>query len=159
MRCDLCPLCPIADDDVCPECEGEYGIEHADGMLGCKHPWNWIKKRDEEHTEYLGNMGTDMGIEMDFTPEELAEVIDLCKHMVGLDYQKPYHRHGKAFYRPYRNYFADGIPGNRLLNKLTGVLGLITSRQSEKCVYYYLTRAGLDWLGRRLKIEIGDERK
>ena len=43
-----------------------------------------------------------------------AKVIDLCKHMVGLDYQKPYHRHGKAFYRPYRNYFADGIPGNRL---------------------------------------------
>lgn len=26
-------------------------------------------------------------------------------------------------------------------------------------IHYYLTRAGLDWLGRRLKIEIGDERK
>lgn len=38
MRCDCCPLCPIAEDDVCPECEGKYGIEHADGMLGCKHP-------------------------------------------------------------------------------------------------------------------------
>lgn len=32
MRCDCCPLCPIAEDDMCPESEGEYGIEHADEM-------------------------------------------------------------------------------------------------------------------------------
>lgn len=159
MRCDNCPLCPIVEDDVCPECEGEYGIEYADGMVGCRHPRNWAEKRSNEHDTALGEMGTDMGIEMDFTPEELAEVIDLCKHMVGLDRHQPYHRHGKAFYKPYRNYFCDGANGNRLFDKLTGVLGLITSRQSEKYVYYYLTRAGLDWLGRRLKIEIGDERE
>lgn len=128
MRCDNCPLCPIAEDGVCPECEGKYGIEHADGML----------------------------VEMDFTPEELAEVIDLCKHMVGLDYQKPYHRHGKAFYRPYRNYFADGIPGNRLLNKLPH--WIITKSQSEKHVYYKLTADGLKWLGRQLGITIKEER-
>lgn len=97
-----------------------------------------------------------MGIEMDFTPEELAEVIDLCKHMVGLDYQKPYHRHGKAFYRPYRNYFADGIPGNRLLNKLPH--WIITKSQSEKHVYYKLTADGLKWLGRQLGITIKEER-
>lgn len=47
MRCDNCPLCPIAEDGVCPECEGKYGIEHADGMLGCKHPRNWAEKRSE----------------------------------------------------------------------------------------------------------------
>lgn len=44
MRCDCCPLCPIAEDDVCPECEGKYGIEHADGMLGCKHPETGLKR-------------------------------------------------------------------------------------------------------------------
>lgn len=159
MRCDCCPLCPIAEDDVCLESEGKYGIEHADGMLGCKHPRNWAEKRSNEHDTALGEMGMDMGIEMTFTPEELTKVIDLCKHMVGLDRHQPYHRHGKAFYKPYRNYFCDGANGNRLFDKLTGVLGLITSRQSEKYVYYYLTRSGLDWLGRRLKIEIGDERK
>lgn len=158
MRCDNCPLCPIAEDDVCLESEGKYGIEHADGMLGCKHPWNWIKKRDEEYTKYLGNMGTDMVVEDMFSEKELADLTELCKHMVGLDRHQPYHRHGKAFYKPYRNYFCDGANGNRLFDKLTGVLGLITSRQSEKYVYYYLTRSGLDWLGRRLKIEIGDER-
>lgn len=152
MRCDNCPLCPIAEDGVCPECEGEYGIEYADGMVGCKHPRNWAEKRSNEHDTALGEMGTDMGIEMDFTPEELAKVIDLCKHMVGLDYQKPYHRHGKAFYRPYRNFFADGIPGDRLLNKLP--YWIITKSQSEKSTYYKLSADGLKWLGRRLKIEI-----
>lgn len=97
MRCDCCPLCPIAEDDVCPESEGKYGIEHADGMLGCRHPKNWAKKRDEEHTEYLSDMGTDMGVELCISEDELKIAVDYCKHMVGLDYVKPYRRHGKAF--------------------------------------------------------------
>lgn len=33
MRYDLCPL--SNPEDVCPEAEGEYGIEHKDGTLGC----------------------------------------------------------------------------------------------------------------------------
>ncbi len=41
MRCDYCPL--SAPEDVCPEAEGKYGVEHQDGMLGCSHPWNWVK--------------------------------------------------------------------------------------------------------------------
>ena len=40
MRCDDCPL--SSDEDVCPEAEGKYGIEHKDGVLGCSHPWNWV---------------------------------------------------------------------------------------------------------------------
>lgn len=97
-----------------------------------------------------------MGIEMDFTPEELTKVIDLCKHMVGLDRQNPYHRHGKAFYRPYRNFFASNFPGNRLLNKLSH--WIITKSQSEKHVYYKLTTEGLQWLGRQLHVTIKEER-
>ena len=69
MRCDYCLL--SVPEDVCPEAEGKYGIEHKDGMLGCSHPWNWVKKRDNDYNEYLGNMGLDMGIEMDFTSKEL----------------------------------------------------------------------------------------
>ena len=34
--------------------------------------------------------------------------IDQAKHCIGLDRKKPYIRHGKKFYRPYRNYFATG---------------------------------------------------
>ena len=158
MRCDCCPLCPIAEDDVCLESEGEYGIEHADGMLGCKHPRNWAEKRSNEHDTALGEMGTDMGIEMDFTPEELTEVIDLCKHMVGLDYQKPYHRRGKAFYKAYRNYYTDGISGNPLLDKLCGVLGIMRKEQGRIGTLYALTQYGLEWLGRQLQITIKTER-
>ena len=40
--------------------EGPYGMEHKDGMGGCRHPWNWVKKRDDEYTEYLWKMGEEM---------------------------------------------------------------------------------------------------
>lgn len=117
------------------------------------------KEREKESDEHYGNMGIDMGLEMTLTEKELATLTELCKHMVGLDRHKPYHRHGKAYYKPYRNYFCEGLCGNELFDKLTGSLGLMIKRCSENCTYYYLTRAGLDWLGRRLKIKIGDERR
>lgn len=156
MRCDLCPLCPIAQDDVCFEAEGKYGIEHADGMLGCKHPWNWVKKRDKEYDEYLGVMGTDIGIEMSFSEEGLKQVIELCKHMVGLDYRKPYHRHGKTFYKPYRNYFT-AQSKHKLFEKLPD--WIINKRQDKESGHmcYWLTREGLDWLGRQINITIRNE--
>ena len=34
--------------------------------------------------------------------------IDLASHCIGLDYKKPYKRHGRYFYRPYRNYYGAG---------------------------------------------------
>lgn len=63
MRCDLCPLCPTQGeygDDVCPEMDGPLGMEHKDGMGGCRHPWNWVKKRDDEYTNYIGEMADGM---------------------------------------------------------------------------------------------------
>lgn len=153
MRCDCCPL--GSDEDVCPEAENEYGIEHKDGVLGCKHPRNWVKKRDEEYTEHLGEMGTDMGIEMDLSENELKRAIELCKHMIGLDYSRPYHRHGKAFYKPYRNYFEAPITGDKTLDKLPYFI--IKKEISDTSVWYTLTSDGLKWLGRQLKITIKQE--
>lgn len=152
MRCDCCPLCPIAEDDMCPESEGEYGIEHADGMLGCRHPKNWVKKRDEEHTEYLSDMGTDMGVELCISEDELKIAVDYCKHMVGLDYERPYQRHGKLFYKPYRNHWEAPANGNKILAKLPRFL--VTREADEMGVLYALTVDGLKWLGRQLKITI-----
>lgn len=152
MRCDFCPLCPIAEDDVCPESENEYGIEHKDGMCGCRHPYNWVKKRDDEHTEYIGDMGTDMGIEMSLSESELNRAIELCKHMIGLDYKKPYIRHGKAFYKPYRNYFQDTKGGNKILDKLPNYI--ISRENGDMSTWYTLTSDGLRWLGRQLRITI-----
>ena len=150
MRCDLCPF--GREDDTCPEAEGKYGIEHKDGVLGCKHPRNWIEKRDQEHTDCLGEMGTDMGIEMDLSENELKRAIEICEHMIGLDYKKPYHRHGKAFYKPYRNYYTDTKNGNKVLDKLPSFI--VTKEVRDISTWYTLTSDGLKWLGRQLKITI-----
>ena len=150
MRCDCCPLSD--PEDVCPEAEGSHGLEHKDGVLGCKHPKNWVEKRDEEYSNYLGAMGLDMGIAMDMTTEELERVIEICKHIVGLVYKRPYHRHGKAFYRAYRNYYDDVPEGNRLLDKLPECL--FTVHRDDHGATYHLTKTGLEWLGRQLHITI-----
>lgn len=66
MRCDNCPLCPTAEDDVCAIAESkEWGIEHKDGMMGCRHPRNWCEKKADEYAEYLGEMGTRMAQSME----------------------------------------------------------------------------------------------
>lgn len=150
----ICEYCPLSDpEDVCPEAESrKYGYETSDGRLGCRHPRNWVERRDAEYTEAIGDMGLDMGIEMDFSPEELGWVIDICKHMVGLDYKRPYHRHGKAFYRAYRNYYADAPEGNRLLDKLPK--DLLAVHRNDRGATYHLTKTGLEWLGRQLHITI-----
>ncbi len=150
MRCDYCPLSD--PEDVCPISEGEYGIAFKDGTYGCKHPRNWVEKRASEHDTSYGEMGLDMGIEMDLTEEEFARAIEICEHMVGLDYERPYHRHGKAFYRAYRNYYGDVPEGNRLLDKLPDCL--FTVHRNERGATYHLTKTGLEWLGRQLKIKI-----
>lgn len=153
MRCDCCPL--SSAEDVCPEADGPHGIEHNDGTLGCKHPRNWAEKRADAYDTALGDMGLDMGVEMSMTKDELARAIKICEHMVGLDYKRPYHRHGKAFYRAYRNYYTDVPGGNRLLDKLPDELLRVERGRGAE---YHLTRVGLDWLGRQLHITIIERR-
>lgn len=60
-------------------------------------PEELAEKRDEEHTEYLSDMGTDMGVELCTSEDERKLAVDYCEHMVGLDYKRPYKRHGKLF--------------------------------------------------------------
>lgn len=81
-----------------------------------------------------------------------TRAIELCKHMIGLDYEKPYHRHGKAFYKPYRNYYESPISGNSILDKLP--FGIVKRKEGEQSVWYSLTKDGMEWLGRQLKITI-----
>ena len=81
--------------------------------------------------------------------------VERAKHAVGLDYKNPYHRHGKAFYKPYRNFYCTA--------KNDGVWCILMdagyakrSEESNGLVDYYLTREGLDWLGKTLNITIYD---
>lgn len=119
-----------------------------------------IARRLKEHPKaicsYSGGSDSDimidLGIEMDFTPEELERVTKICEHMVGLDYERPYHRHGKAFYRAYRNFYEDVPEGNRLLDKLPECI--LTVHRDERGATYHLTPTGLAWLGRRIGVVI-----
>lgn len=84
--------------------------------------------------------------------------IDLAKHCIGLDQKKPYIRHGKKFYRPYRNYYNT----NRNTRSWDVMVEMgYAGRNEEKNRYggytYWLTRAGLDWLGEQLGMHIYDE--
>lgn len=96
--------------------------------------------------------GFDMGIEMDLSKQELQRAIEICKHMVGLDYKRPYHRHGKAFYRAWRNYYEAPLSGNPILDKLPSCL--LTIRRGGVSMWYEMTDTGLGWLGRQLEITI-----
>ena len=82
----------------------------------------------------------------------------LAMHAVGLDRKKPYKRHGKYFYKPYRNHYAaspdDCIMWDEMVDKGWAKAG------REDCIggrLYWLTRKGLDWLGKKLEIKIYDE--
>ena len=76
-------------------------------------------------------------------------MVDSCAH-------KPYTRHGKKFYRPWRNYFTT----NQLdaeWDKLCEAGYAAHGNVSDSGVTYWMTRAGLDWLGKELEVHIYDE--
>jgi len=84
--------------------------------------------------------------------------IKIARHAIGLDHKRPYVRKGKRFYRPYRNYYAT-YANNDEWEVLCGAgyaeHGKIHDRGNGKqgCTYW-LTRKGLDWLGKELNIHI-----
>lgn len=143
-------------NDDCPMFD-EYGIEWKDGSYGCTVSYQHLLKLDRELDDHYWIMGTEMGLEMDFEHHNLSmeKAIDHASHMVGLDNAKPYKRHGKLFYKPYRNYW-DGFDAE--LDYMShDVFGLVKKCDHDGAPYYVLTRCGLDWLGRRLNITIYDE--
>ena len=71
--------------------------------------------------------------------------VDRAKHAIGLDDARPYHRHRKAYYKPYRNYY-----GTFADDKIWCWLedsGYAARRDStrEDGAIFVLTR--LDWIG------------
>lgn len=37
--------------------------------------------------------------------------VQIATHMIGLNYKRPYIRHGRRYYKPYRNYFCSALSG------------------------------------------------
>lgn len=87
-----------------------------------------------------------------------GKYVDMAIHAIGLDYKKPYIRHGKKFYRPYRNYYDCAKDGDVYqLWKSMEDAGYAKSRESNSGVNFWLTREGLDWLGGKIGAHIYDE--
>lgn len=84
-----------------------------------------------------------------------TEHIDKAKHCIGLDYKKPYKRHGKKFYKPYRNFYCTS-PTDKIWNELKEKGYAVNDEPKKECCNFWLTRKGLDWLGELLGIKIYD---
>ena len=84
--------------------------------------------------------------------------ISLARHAIGLDHKEPYKRHGKLFYRPYRNYY-DASPKDCETWELMCDAGYADRGRKDRYGgrMYWLSRKGLDWLGEKLGIKIYDE--
>ena len=77
-----------------------------------------------------------------------------AEHAIGLDYEKPYLKHKKLFYKPFRNHFAASV-NNKIWNNLVEIGYAKRSKPYEKnTCFYWLTRKGMKWLGRILGIKI-----
>ena len=97
------------------------------------------------------------GSELDKCVQQKSAYIDLASHSIGIGRRKPYHRHGRTYYRPYRNYFASPSTGNDNWDVMVGA-GYATRHETESGqIIYCMTREGLDWLGRQLGMTIYDE--
>ena len=84
--------------------------------------------------------------------------IELAKHCIGLNYKKPYTRHGKKFYRPYRNYFYSGKSFDDLETMVNaGYMKRDKEKNQQGGYTFCMTREGLDWLGEKIGIHIYDE--
>ena len=142
--------CGISEDD--PKV-----FDDNNGM-GCTYHWRTLKKKlDEvEHYEYLSYLGYNDYMLMptiEYTEENikiLEKHRNIVRHTIGLDHKKPYIRHGKKFYKPYRNYFntnehttdfpfCERLVEAGLMNRLEG--------RDKGDFYYFVTQLGFDWLG------------
>ncbi|MDO4314094.1 MAG: hypothetical protein Q4C52_13515 [Eubacteriales bacterium] len=89
---------------------------------------------------------------------EKNNYIEKAKHCIGLDRKKPYTRRGKKFYRPYRNYYVTGRRPDEYWDMMVAAGYAERGEQNSHGGFtYWLTRVGLDWLGKKLGIQIWDE--
>jgi len=165
MKCFKCPYEPERSEaGDYPECFASEEDQRTfkDGSYGCRFTRKQLDRFQEEYSNYLGDMGTDMGVEDDFRNKgwDLKKVLENMMHMIGMwpeGVRHAYKRHGKIFYKPYRNYWAGN---NKYLDYFSGALGIIRKHEPEeegKQAWYSLTDYGLRFLGRHLDVTIYPE--
>ena len=89
-----------------------------------------------------------------------SQKVQIAAHMIGLNYKRPYIRHGRRYYKPYRDYFYSALsgPDYETLRKMEKKGYVVSGKPGEKGIYFWMTREGLDWLGEKLRIQIHDPR-
>lgn len=83
--------------------------------------------------------------------------IDVMKHCIGIGTKKLYTRHGRKFYRPYRNRYFTYVYNktwNGLVEKGYAKHGEVNENQQT---FFFLTRIGLNALGECIGAHIYDE--
>lgn len=84
--------------------------------------------------------------------------LQMVNHTIGMDDRNCYTRHGKRFYKPYRNCFAawDGDKDwEQAISEGLARKMVYPGRNGERdMAFYSLTREGLDWLGEHLGVFI-----
>ena len=173
-HCDDCGFLAVEGCEY-PEFYCSVGVQEDDPKFdednigcGCHYNLRTLRKRqkENEHAEYLHYLRYDDYMLMptiDWTDENksiLEQHRKLVRHAIGLGRERPYRRHGKLFYKPYRNYFQtrtathDYPYWERLVTA-----GLADKEEDGDNIWYHVTRRGLDWLGQHDGIHIYDPRR
>ncbi|MBR3429203.1 MAG: hypothetical protein IKG87_03800 [Clostridia bacterium] len=104
----------------------------------------------------------DICIEKDFESKgwKMEDAIQDMKHMIGMypeGCRRTYKRYGTTFYKPYRNYWS----GENKYMEYFSHVGLCEKWVNKGFIpkdvpNYALTRRGLNFLGRHIKVNIGN---
>ena len=165
MKCEKCRFAPPVDaEGFQDECDffDEYGKEYKDGSYGCTMNYQTLQKLQDEHDEALAAFADDWGTKEDFKRKgwNYQNAIMNMMHMIGMwpeGLRHAYKRHGKLFYKPYRNYWSGN---NEYLDYFSGALGIVEKTEPAsdgKQPFYKLTDYGLKYLGRQLDVKIWPE--
>lgn len=172
--CDSCGFLRIEGYEY-PESYCYLGIQDDDPKsfedkngVGCRYNIRTLRKIEQLHEEaeylrYIGTYDYSLMPTMEYTDESeqiLEHYRELIRHALGMDNRRTYIRHGKKFYKPYRNYFdtSEYTPDYPYWEKLVSA-GLAEKKIKDKGILYFVTRTGMDWLGCHDGIHIYDESK
>lgn len=108
----------------------------------------------EEITAMTGNL-RQINEDKEREARRVAAMVDKATHAIGLNNKKAYYRHGRYWYKPYRNYYCAGPAGDLVWERMVQQGYAEASRRLDS-TYYHMTPAGLNWLGQQTNIKIHD---
>lgn len=172
-HCDDCGFLAVEGYEY-PESYCSVGVQEEDPKFdeddkgcGCHYNLRTLRKRKEENerAEYFCYLGYDdyfLMPTMEYTNENckiLEKHCELMRQAIGMDNRKTYIRHGRRFYKPHRNRYvthdkASDYPYWERLVKA----GLSVKNKDDSCIWYSVTRRGMDWLGQHDGIHIYNEK-